>query len=484
MKVVDFKALLEDDDDVYMRSEDADNDNCAGISSDESEEALFDVVESLKAREKATSLLAAVFRNVPYYKQLLSCDEEDAQKILDTFQQRRTLEIMKLLDTENFSDRAQLIAVMRRLSERTKQYPTSFALIGPSPTADDEPVTYGSFADIYKIVFHGEDTCYKVIRVYQRSQVDHLAKVYAREAILWGQLSHPNILPFYGLVRIRSRRLAFVSRWASNGTLDDYLVGHPDAHRLLLCMDTAAGVNYLHDNDIVHGDLKGVNVLIDSAGRACLGDFGLSSVYDPKILRWTSQSSMASRGGTTRWKAPELVGSEDAIEKAYNSKATDVYAWANVCYEVGEGLFLRNTTHSFLQILTGKLPFHDAMNDATVLLNIMQGRTPQKPPADHLAWLKHGLNERVWSLMKDCWSFEPLKRPTMAVVMLRLTVEMPPDLRPPGEWAEKEAVRFRRGNATVLDVDILKDPLQFWQDLETLIRGLVPEINGNETSDE
>ncbi|KAG6818338.1 hypothetical protein H0H93_005894, partial [Arthromyces matolae] len=326
MKVVDFKALLEDDDDVYMRSEDADNDNCTGISSDESED-LFDVVASLKAREKATSLLAAVFRNVPYYKRLLSCDEEDAQKILDTFQQ--------LLDTENFSDRPQLIAAMRRLSERTKQYPTSFALIGPSPTADDEPVTYGSFADIYKIVFHGEDTCYKVIRVYQRSQVDHLAKVYAREAILWGQLSHPNILPFYGLVRIRSRRLAFVSRWASNGTLDDYLVAHPDANRLLLCMDTAAGVNYLHDNDIVHGDLKGVsldlisfplqaltlrqvNVLIDSAGRACLGDFGLSSVYDPKILRWTSQSSMASRGGTTRWKAPELVGSEDAIEKAYN----------------------------------------------------------------------------------------------------------------------------------------------------------------------
>ncbi|KAG6842644.1 hypothetical protein H0H93_003986, partial [Arthromyces matolae] len=72
-----------------------------------------------------------------------------------------------------------------------------------------------------------------------------------------------------------------------------------------------------------------VNVLIDSAGRACLGDFGLSSVYDPKVLRWTSQSSMASKGGTTRWKAPELVRSEDTVKKAYNSKASDVYAWAS-----------------------------------------------------------------------------------------------------------------------------------------------------------
>ncbi|KAG6846030.1 hypothetical protein H0H93_015951, partial [Arthromyces matolae] len=228
-----------------------------------------EIKDSSKTREDTTSLLVDVFKSVPHYKQLLSCDESDAQKVLDAFQQVRqflphlrlrrtklTPQSSKLLDTESFSDRAQLIIAMRRLSERTKQYPTSFSLIGPSPTPEDEPVTFGSFADIYKIVFQGEETCYKVIRVYQRSQVDHLAKVYAREAILWAQLSHPNILPFYGLVKFRSR-LAFVSRWALNGSLEDYLTTHPDANRVLLCMDTAAGVNYLHENDIVHGDLKG-----------------------------------------------------------------------------------------------------------------------------------------------------------------------------------------------------------------------------------
>ncbi|KAG6834505.1 hypothetical protein H0H93_009270 [Arthromyces matolae] len=407
----------------------------------------FRAVGLWEVKERATAQLAYVFKSIHCYRQLLSCDEVDAQRILDAFQQ--------LLDTENFSDRPQLIAAMRRLSERTKQYPTSFSLIGPMPTADDEPVTYGSFADIYKIEFHGEETCYKVIRVYQRSQVDHLAKVYAREAILWGQLSHPNILPFYGLVKIRSRRLAFVSRWASNGSLEDYLTTHPDANRVLLCMDTAAGVNYLHENDIVHGDLKGVNVLIDKSGRACLGDFGLSSVYDPKILRWTSQSSMASKGGTTRWKAPELVGSEDVIKKAYNSKATDVYAWASVCYE----------------IFTEQLPFHDALNDATVVLSIMQGRTPGVPPTDHPAWLQHGLTQSIWALMKDCWAFEPIDRPEMTTVISRLHHETPPDLRPSGEWAEKEAMRFRKANVSN---DILKDPLQFWESLETLLCRLAP----------
>ncbi|KAH0584924.1 hypothetical protein H2248_008197 [Termitomyces sp. 'cryptogamus'] len=214
--------------------------------------------------ESVITKLCVVFNKVEHYRRLLSCGTSDAQKLLDAFQM--------LLDTKWFHNRTQLIAAMRRLSEQEKLYPTCFSLSGPSPSLEDGPVASGSFADIYKIRFQGEQTCYKVIRVYQKSQVEHLAKVYAREAILWGQLSHPNILPFYGLLRF-GPRIAFVSRWATNGNLEEYLAHNPDVNRILLCLDTAAGVEYLHNNDIVHGDLKGLNVLIDGSGRACLGDF-------------------------------------------------------------------------------------------------------------------------------------------------------------------------------------------------------------------
>ena len=60
-----------------------------------------------------------------------------------------------------------------------------------------------------------------------------IIKVYAREAILWAQLSHPNILPFYGLIKL-GPRLAFVSRWATNGNLEEYLTDNPGTNRLLL----------------------------------------------------------------------------------------------------------------------------------------------------------------------------------------------------------------------------------------------------------
>ncbi|KAG6902397.1 hypothetical protein C0995_000602 [Termitomyces sp. Mi166 len=286
--------------------------------------------------------------------------------------------------------------------------------------------------------------------------LDAFQTVYAREAILWAQLSHPNILPFYGLVQLGSR-LSFVSRWATNGNLEDYLAGNPGAtYRLLLCLDTAAGVEYLHKNDIVHGDLKGLNVLIDSSGRAALGDFGLASVTDPQILKWSTQSSIASKGGTARWQAPELLPPEDTSEKVYNSKESDVFAWANVCYE----------------IFTGHHPYYEITKATSVMLSIMQGKTPTRPQDGDPAWLEHGLNDRIWDLMKDCWNFQPSERPNMTIVVLRLDSEKPLDSRPPGEWAEKVAMHFRNAQ----NAELVRDMLPFWEELESLLSRIVSGI--------
>lgn len=60
---------------------------------------------------------------------------------------------------------------------------------------------------------------------------------------------------------------------------------------------------------------------------------------DPQILKWTSQSSAASKGGSIRWQAPELFGA-DNDEVVPNSKESDIYAWSCVCYEVFRGVCL------------------------------------------------------------------------------------------------------------------------------------------------
>ncbi|KAG5334225.1 hypothetical protein C0989_003876 [Termitomyces sp. Mn162] len=196
-----------------------------------------------------------------------------------------------------------------------------------------------------------------------------------------------------------------------------------------------------------------VNVLVDSSGRAALGDLGLASVTDPQILKWTTQSSVASKGGTVRWQAPELLDSEDRSEKIHNTKASDVFAWGSVCYE----------------IFTGSVPYHQHRNQTTVMLSIQRGDMPRRPEDSDPAWIRHGLTDNFWNLMRDCWAFDPSKRPDMTRVISRLEVEKMVDFRLRGEWEDKVGMWFRNaqdGSEGAMDL--------FWEELDLLIKRVVP----------
>lgn len=54
--------------------------------------------------------------------------------------------------------------------------------------------------------------------------------------MLWAHLSHPNILPFYGIYRMGDMygRLALISPWMGQGNLREYLENEPDVDRILL----------------------------------------------------------------------------------------------------------------------------------------------------------------------------------------------------------------------------------------------------------
>ncbi|KAG6815625.1 hypothetical protein H0H87_012838 [Tephrocybe sp. NHM501043] len=201
----------------------------------------------------------------------------------------------------------------------------------------------GGYSDIYKIMLHKEAMCLKVLRT-NREQANHMAKVFAKEGILWGQLSHENLLPFYGLYFPTPHQNSFVSPWAENGNIAQYLkntLPRPDG--VLLAHDLTAGIAYLHSRGMIHGDLKAANILIDHSGRAYITDFGLSNIDDSLIVRWASQSSAASKGGTPRYQAPELhkPESDDEDEAAgdghlshsHNTHKSDVYALGCVFYE-------------------------------------------------------------------------------------------------------------------------------------------------------
>ena len=72
-----------------------------------------------------------------------------------------------------------------------------------------------------------------------------------------------------------------------------------------------------------------VNILVTQSRRACLADFGLATVKETQSIAVTS-AAITRAQGTLRWQAPELLKDDDAR----NSLASDVFAYACVCYEV------------------------------------------------------------------------------------------------------------------------------------------------------
>ncbi|KAG6808817.1 hypothetical protein H0H92_002787 [Tricholoma furcatifolium] len=377
--------------------------------------------------------------DVYLWQLLLDCRSENHNAIPST---SVLILPFKLLDIIYFPElnRSQVIAALQRFSKRRNMYPTHFFL-DPSSDAQDLPLAAtGGFADIYKVTSHQVETCFKVIRVYEQTSVEHLKKVYAKEAIVWAQLSHPNILPFFGISKYQSR-LAFVTAWATNGHVNGYLTRNPDADRVLL-------------------------VLVDGSGRAAIADFGLANVTDPYILKWTSQSTVASKGGTTRWLSPEILAvelSEDMADESasvHNTKASDVFAWSS--------------------IFTGQLPFFETLQPVSVMHLIMQGETPTRPQDDSPAWRRYGLNHRIWNLMKDCWSFDPSQRPDMTAVILRLDAEERTDTRPPGEWNENSSVRFRNAEK----VREVQDSPEFWDGVKSLLLEVVPDLESKEVEED
>jgi len=143
------------------------------------------------------------------------------------------------------------------------------------------------------------------------------------------------------------------------------------AHRSLAdttiqLVDVAKGLKYMHDLHVVHGDLKGVqinisqwnapaltspsstqaNILINSEGRACIADFGLSTITGVATAAGANRASLVSidslmsftGGGTRRWMSPELLDPERfGIPESEDNRPTrqsDCYALGMVIYEV------------------------------------------------------------------------------------------------------------------------------------------------------
>ncbi|KAF9003246.1 kinase-like domain-containing protein [Cyathus striatus] len=348
----------------------------------------------------ACDILREVCSNKTKYKKLLSLDKSTSQLVLDVMQMIiDNLSINSLdLRFENI-----LLKAMLRLSKCSTLCPRSYVL--SDIKRDEYPTSSGHFGEVFQGNYNGRKVALKVFKLYssEMSKINNLLKAFFKEAILWRRLAHRNLLPFYGIYHLGDSggRICLVSPWMNNGNITQYLQRNPGVNRQNLALDIARGIAYLHEKWIIHGDLKGVNVLISDNGVACLADFGLSSIINAHSLIWTSIESTVSNAGTIRWQAPELLDEESVG----STKESDVYAFACVCYEV----------------FVGKVPFYQYSFDPTVMRQLMLGYRPLKPELNSAPYTHYGLTDWMWSLVEKCWCQDPASRPEASEVVEKLS---------------------------------------------------------------
>ncbi|XP_052177959.1 uncharacterized protein LOC127791857 isoform X2 [Diospyros lotus] len=197
----------------------------------------------------------------------------------------------------------------------------------------------GTFGTVYHGKWRGTDVAIKRIKkscfTGRSSEQERLTIEFWREAEILSKLHHPNVVAFYGVVRDGpGGTLATVTEYMVDGSLRHVLL-RKDRHldrrkRLIIAMDAAFGMEYLHSKNIVHFDLKCDNLLVnlkDPSRPICkVGDFGLS-----KIKRYTLVSGGVR--GTLPWMAPELLnGSSSKV-----SEKVDVFSFGIVLWEILTG---------------------------------------------------------------------------------------------------------------------------------------------------
>ncbi|KAJ7066561.1 kinase-like domain-containing protein [Mycena amicta] len=270
-------------------------------------------------------------------KKLLELKGESAQCCVDLIQDvldKGTLPTSPLAfssdpDSDNLTLKARRLLV--KLSEVSDTLPASLFIRGVL-RVEKEATFGGTFGDIYRASYEGRDVALKRIRVFQRDQGRHrIRQRFCREALLWQRLKHPFVLPFTGInAESFPSFLCMVSPWMRHGTINNHLAQNGNANVELRLFEIAQGLAYLHSQDIIHGDLRGSNILVDDGWHVRLADFGLAVFSDATIATQTSH-----RGGSVRWMSPELHFPQSCgLETFQRTFASDVYSFALLCIEV------------------------------------------------------------------------------------------------------------------------------------------------------
>ncbi|GAB1227985.1 hypothetical protein ENUP19_0367G0018 [Entamoeba nuttalli] len=248
---------------------------------------------------------------------------------------------------------------------------------------EEKKLGEGSFGIVYLGNFRGNEVAIKKMKISlnEEKQMEEFEK----EVNMLDKFRNEYVIHFYGAVFIPNK-ICMVTEFAKYGSLSDLM--HKHSKRIennmitKLLSDAAHGIQYLHQNGILHRDIKPDNFLVVSLENNIqvnckLTDFGASRNINMLMTNMTFTKGV----GTPMYMAPEV------LKKEHYKLPSDIYSFAITMYEVS--------------IWRNPFPKEQFKYPWEIADFISEGKRPRKEDI---------IDDWLFDLIEHCWNQNPKER--------------------------------------------------------------------------
>ncbi|XP_027146586.1 myosin-IIIb isoform X1 [Larimichthys crocea] len=202
-----------------------------------------------------------------------------------------------------------------------------------------ETIGKGTYGKVYRVT-NKKDGSQAAVKVLDPiNDVDE--EIEAEYNILRSLSNHPNVVKFYGMFyksdNLSGGQLWLVLELCNGGSVTELIKGLLIRGRRLqepviayILYSALLGLQHLHNNRIIHRDVKGNNILLTTQGGVKLVDFGVSAQLTSARLRRNTSV------GTPFWMAPEVIACEQQYDYSYDARC-DVWSLGITAIELADG---------------------------------------------------------------------------------------------------------------------------------------------------
>lgn len=235
----------------------------------------------------------------------------------------------------------------------------------------------GAYGRVYKglDLENGDFVAIKQVSLENIAQED--LNIIMQEIDLLKNLNHKNIVKYLGSLKTRSH-LHIILEYVENGSLANIIKPNkfgpfPESLVAVYIAQVLEGLVYLHEQGVIHRDIKGANILTTKEGLVKLADFGVAT----KLTE--ADVNTHSVVGTPYWMAPEV------IEMSGVCAASDI--WSVGC--------------TVIELLTCVPPYYE-LQPMPALFRIVQDERPPIPES---------LSPDITDFLRQCFKKDARQRP-------------------------------------------------------------------------